>query len=64
MDMNLSKLRETVENRGTWYAIVHGGHRVRHNLAIEQQNNSVTHFIFFLCLELWSIFLKFLLIQT
>ena len=24
MDMNLSKLRETVEVRGAWYAVVHG----------------------------------------
>ena len=25
MDMNLSKFWETVEDRGTWRAIVHGG---------------------------------------
>ena len=24
MDMNLSKLQETVEDRGTWHAAVHG----------------------------------------
>ena len=24
VDMNLSKLWETVENRGAWYAIIHG----------------------------------------
>ena len=24
MDMNLSKLRETVEDSGGWYAVVHG----------------------------------------
>ena len=24
MDMNLSKLRETVEDRGAWHAAVHG----------------------------------------
>ena len=24
MDMNLSKLQETVEDRGTWHAVVHG----------------------------------------
>ena len=24
MDMNLSKLRETVEDRGAWHATVHG----------------------------------------
>ena len=26
MDMNLSKFRETVEDRGAWCAAVHGGH--------------------------------------
>ena len=25
VDMNLSKLQETVENRGAWCAVVHGG---------------------------------------
>ena len=48
VDMNLSKLRKTVEDRGTW--CVHGGHRVRHNLAIEQQLSYP--FNFFLSLEL------------
>ena len=24
MDMNLSKLQETVEDRGAWYAVIHG----------------------------------------
>ena len=28
MDMNLSKLREIVEDREAWSAAVHGGHRV------------------------------------
>ena len=32
MDMNLSKLQERVEDRGTWQAAVHG-----HDLATEQQ---------------------------
>ena len=32
MDMNLSKLQERVEDRGTWQAAVHG-----HELATEQQ---------------------------
>ena len=31
MDMSLSKLQETAKERDTWYAAVHGGHRVRHN---------------------------------
>ena len=32
MDMNLSKLQERVEDRGTWQAALHG-----HDLATEQQ---------------------------
>ena len=35
-DMNLSKLWETVEDRGTWWAAVHGV-TVGHDLAIKQQ---------------------------
>ena len=37
MDMSLSKLWEIVEDRGDWYAKSMGSQRVRHNLAIEQQ---------------------------
>ena len=37
MDMNLSKLRETVKDRGTWCAAVQGSQRVRHDLVTEQQ---------------------------
>ena len=36
-DMNLSKLQETVEDRGAWCAIVHGLQKVRHDLATEQK---------------------------
>ena len=32
MDMNLSKLWEIIEDRGTWLAAVHGVTRVRPNL--------------------------------
>ena len=35
MDMNVSKLRETVKDRGAW----HGA--VRHNLATEHSNNNL-----------------------
>ena len=31
MDMNLSKLQEIVEDRGTWSAAVYGAQRVRHD---------------------------------
>ena len=34
--MNLNKLQEIVEDRGAWYAAVHGV-TVRHDLATEQQ---------------------------
>ena len=37
MDMNLSKLGETVKDREAWCAIVHGLQRVGHNFATEQQ---------------------------
>ena len=37
MDMNLSKLREIVEDKGAWRAAVHG---VRHNSVTEQQHIS------------------------
>ena len=37
MDTNLSKLWETVNDRGAWHAAADGGHRVRHNLATQQQ---------------------------
>ena len=36
MDMNLSKLLETVKDRGTWCAAVHGSERGGHDLVTEQ----------------------------
>ena len=36
MDMSLSKLQKTVEDRGAWRAAVHGSQRVRHTLVTEQ----------------------------
>ena len=36
-DMNLSKLWETVKDKETWPASVHGVNKVRHDLATEQQ---------------------------
>ena len=37
MDMSLSKLQETAKEREAWHAAVHGLQRVRHNWAMEQQ---------------------------
>ena len=39
MDMSLSKLQETVEDRGACHAAVHGVQRVRHDLATKQQQH-------------------------
>ena len=35
-DMNLSKLREIVKDRGVWHAAVMGSQIVRHDLVTEQ----------------------------
>ena len=37
MDMNLSRLREIVEDKGIWHAAVHGSQRVEHYLVTERQ---------------------------
>ena len=37
MDVDMSKLQETVKDREAWLAVVHGITRVRHDLVIEQQ---------------------------
>ena len=37
MDISLSKLRETVEDRRAWHAVVHGSQRVRLYLVTKQQ---------------------------
>ena len=39
MDMTLSKLRETVKDRESWCAAVHGVAKVGHDLMTEQQQN-------------------------
>ena len=41
VDMNLSKLRETVKDRGAWCTAVHGTQRVGWDLATEQQQQLV-----------------------
>ena len=40
-DKSLSKLRESVEDRGAWCAAIHGSQRVRDNLATEQQHGAL-----------------------
>ena len=40
-DINLSKLQETVKDREAWRAAVHGSQRAGHDLATEQQRQSV-----------------------
>ena len=47
MDMNLSKLWKTVEDRGAWCGTVHGSPRVGHNLATEQLCSLMSYFSFF-----------------
>ena len=41
MDTSLSKLQKTVKDRETWCGMVHGSQRVRHDLAIEQQQQLI-----------------------
>ena len=50
MDMNLSKLWETLEDRGASCTAVHGSQRVRQDLATEQHHQyvSTTGICFFL----------------
>ena len=40
IDMNLSKIGETVKDRGAWHAAVHGIAERGHNLVTEQQPRS------------------------
>ena len=42
MDMNLSKLLETVEDREAWRAEVHGVTESQWNLATEQQSPGIS----------------------
>ena len=41
MDMNLSKLRDIVEDRGDWHVAVHGVAKGRYNLAAEQKQQKL-----------------------
>ena len=48
MDMNLSELWETVEDRGAWQATVHVLQKVRHDLATEQQQQCKSNLLKYL----------------
>ena len=58
MDINLSKLWETVEDRGAWHAAIHGVTKNRHKLATEQQkqqsNETIERKCWILILSLWN----------
>ena len=41
-DMKSGKLWEVVRDREAWCATVHGGHRVGHDLATEQERTSTS----------------------
>ena len=41
VDMNLSKVQETVKDRGVWCAAICGWQRVGHDLVSEQQQPSI-----------------------
>ena len=49
MDMNLSKLQETVEDRGAWLCFSLQSHRVGHNLATEQQHWGIVVYLLEFC---------------
>jgi len=51
MDVNLSRLWEMVEDRETCCAAVHGSQRVRHDLAMEQQQQGISCY--------WSVWTSF-----
>ena len=51
VNMSLSKLRETVKDRGAWRARVHGVAKVRHDFVTKQQQQAAScmarrHFCF------------------
>ena len=48
MDMNLGKLKETVEDRGAWHVAVPGSQTVGQDLATEQQHIYRKLYIFIL----------------
>jgi len=42
VDMNMSKLQETVNNRGAWHAVVHGVAKLDLTQRLNNKNESMT----------------------
>ena len=63
MDVNLSKLWETVEDRGPWCAAVQGLQRVGHDLGADQQHShwSIKELVFYLFYGFYFISFYFIL---
>ena len=45
MDINLSKLGETVKDRGTWRATVHGVIKIEQDLVTEQRQQTLPYLL-------------------
>ena len=63
MDMNLSKLWETVEDRGAWHVAVQGLQRVEHDLVADQQHShwSIKELVFYLFYGFYFVSFYFIL---
>ena len=55
IDVNLSRLWETVEDRGDWCAIVHGPQWARRDLVTKQQEQNLDNQVHKLRAAIWSL---------